>query len=193
MKPIRSACLVLVISLALCLPAWAAEFSADLHMSLGQRTMKGRIFVKGLKQRLEFSSPQGKVITLVDLKTHKSWVLMPAAKMYMESPMRSRSGIYDAVKGVKALPPGARKVASGKKSGYVCDVYELKNKKGNTVKIWMARKLDYPIFTLTNDPNMGQVASLLKNIKQARQPESLFKIPAGYRAMPMGAGGHGRP
>ncbi len=192
-KSIRTICLVLLVSLALCLPAGAAEFSADLHISMGQRTMKGKIFVKGPKQRLEIPSPRGKVVTLVDLEARKSWILMPAAKMYMETPLHSSEGVYEAVKGIKALPPGAKKVASGKKSGYFCDVYELKNKKGNNVKLWMARGLDYPVFSITDDPEQGQVVSLLKNIKEAKQPDSLFRVPAGYRPMNMGMGAPRRP
>ena len=192
-KTIRALCMALLLALLLGAPAGAAEFSADLQMSVSQRTMKGKIFVKGVRQRLEFSSPQGKLITLVNLKTGKNVVVMPAAKMYMETPLRSTEGIYGLVKGKKALPPEAKKVASGKKSGYVCDVYEIKNKKGNTVKVWMARGLDYPIFTITSDPNAGQVVSLLKNIKEGKQSDSLFKVPAGYRPMPTGGGSPNRP
>jgi len=71
--------------------------------------------------------------------------------------------------------------------GFACDIFEgtvdIDEDSGETapMKIWLSRKLQYPLKTETMMPEpVGRVVSLVKNIKTGTQPAHLFEIPAGY-------------
>ncbi len=49
------------------------------------------------------------------------------------------------------------------------------------MKIWLSRKLQYPLKSETMMPEpVGRVLTLVKNIKTGKQPAHLFEIPDGY-------------
>lgn len=193
--------MLLVIALLVCaLPAVAAEFSADMNISAGGQQMASKIYTMGDMQRMEITTPGGKMINIVDFKTGKMFTLMPAQKMYM-----AHEGMDDdTLKQVKAfrsgkMPANTKKVGSEKVAGYSTDVYLVDDPKSGKTKMWYSPKLMYPIKSEGQGP-MGKHSMVLSNIKEGGVDGGLFKVPAGYQkfsmpkgmpkgAMPGGMGG----
>lgn len=160
----------------------AAEFSADMVMNMMGRKMQGKLYIKGTKQRMEIQTPGGPMITIIDLKTGKSIMLMPAMKTYSE--VNTGPGMSGrTIAGKKDLPPSAKKVGSEKVAGYTCDIYETAVDSGAKFKVWLARKLDYVLRTQGTGPRGGSVLTELKNIREGGVKNSLFAVPSGYRKM----------
>lgn len=177
--------------------ASAIEFSADQSMSMMGMSMNGKVYVKGLKQRIEQTTPMGKTIRIVRPDKGVAWMLNPTTKSYMEVTGPKTSKMPSIVEALKAQT-GAKKVGSEKANGYMCDKYKMsqtmKGPNGSSTKIeatiWLNAKFPLPVKSVATTP-MGQQTSELKNIKEKPQPDSLFELPAGYKkqAMPSGAGG----
>jgi len=163
----------------------AAEFSADMIQSAGGRTFKGRVFVKGDDFRREMNM-QGRTHTMIFRKdSGKLWMVMPENHMYME--MGSQAAGMPGTDPDK-LSESAEKKYLGKETvnGYVCDKYRYvsHNAAGGTTLIWMSRKLKFPVKTVSEGKS-GRVEMEYRNIKEGKQPASLFRVPKGYRKMSM--------
>ena len=163
---------------------WAAQFSADMKMSMQGRTQATKIFVDGTKMRTEVTAPNGKMIVIVDLKTDKMLFLMPEQKLYMDSGgMAGAMGMDDMPK-IGELPKDAKKVGTEKLKGYRCEIYEMQRPEMGKTKFWWVKKLGMPIKSLSETP-MGKASTELDNIKEGAQPAKLFQVPAGYTKMNM--------
>jgi hypothetical protein len=80
-----------------------------------------------------------------------------------------------------------KKTGTESLEGFDCDIYEgtieVDEETGETapMKIWLSRKLQYPLKTETLMPApVGSVVSVVKNIETGKQPAHLFEIPEGY-------------
>ena len=177
--------ILLLLSLVLAAPlAWAAQFSGDMKVVMGDRTQVSKIFVDGTKMRTEVQAPNGKMVIIMDTKNDKIMFLMPAQKMYMDgSGMGESMGAKEMPK-LGEVPKDAKKVGTEKLKGYSCEVYELERAGMGKSKFWWVKKLGMPIKSVSETP-MGKAVTEMENIKEGSQPAELFKVPAGYSKMEM--------
>lgn len=181
--------------------ALAAEFSADSKQSMpgpnGSMSITGKIFVKGLMQRQESSGPMGKQVMIRRVMIRRPdkglvWMLMPAQKSYMEQ----RTGKAD----LKSAPsmnamlkrmPNYKKVGTARIAGYICDKYTYKDTERKiSGTAYISPQLKQQLKLDTQMPT-GKMSYILSNIREGKQPGSLFSIPKGYKKMTMPMGGLG--
>ena len=168
----------------------AFEFSADTVMSTSGHVMKGKIFIKDKKIRMENQGIPG--YHIVRGEKNLMWMVTPSSKSYMEM----KSDPSNKPKTEEKMPGeiSRRKIGSEKIDGHPTDKYEITyTNKGKTDKIyqWMATDIKFPIKTAAVDSSFTQE---YKNIKMGGQPDSLFEVPSGYKkmnmpSMPQGLGG----
>lgn len=172
--------------------ALAGEFSADMTTKGMGMTMPGKIFVKGQKFRRE-SNMQGQAsASIMDMAAKKTYVLMPAQKMYMEHTMdpaknqdKTDPKEWESVADVKYL--GTETI-----QGYVCDKIQMTMKDGTGTGLqWHSKKLGYAVRSIFKTKE-GEMSTELSNIKEGGVADSLFVVPAGWTKMQMPKG-MGRP
>jgi hypothetical protein len=170
-------CLVLY-----CLPAFAAEFSADINQKLYGSTLTGRIFVKGDKYRVELQDADGRqMFIIVDQKADVTTVLNPAEKKYMETPSTDMLSLMnDPFQSARYMETKYTKKNLGEEniSGYACSVFTFESDQDKMMTVWKSRKLDFALKIFLPDKNQSFIE--LKNIREERVDESQFQIPAGY-------------
>lgn len=182
-KLIAATAVVAVLCPGLCL---AADFSADTTTKIGKTVMSGKLYASGSNWRQEFSSPQGKQISIG--RGTVRYRLMPATKQYMQAP-----GIANpwSASSMVALYGGAMtRKSAGKQTvgGLSCDKYVYTTKQGPhaTITQCVCKDLDLPVMTEVKSPN-GVVTVEYKNIKKGTPPASLFQVPKGYKKVSMPA------
>jgi hypothetical protein len=168
--------------------ASALELSADTIMSTSGHVMKGKIFIKDKKIRMENEGQPGYNIMRGDKSL--MWMVMPSSKSYMEM----KSDPSNRPKTEEKMPGeiSRKKVGSEKIDGHPTDKYEITyTNKGKTDKIyqWIATDINFPIKIAAVD---GHFTQEYKNIKMGGQPDSLFELPSGYKKMDMPAVPQGR-
>ncbi len=161
--------------------AFALNFSADMVSTTKGGVVKGKIFVTKEKTRMEV--PQAITITRMDKKV--VWVLMPEKKMYAQQALKPE----DMVASAKKMPGeierkfvGKEKI-NGKKTKKYRIVYKVEDRKETSYQ-WIATRSGLPVKSASAD---GSWTVEYKNIKQGKQPASLFKIPKGYKKFSFGA------
>ena len=185
--------MILCVSAVFSLPAAAWEFAADFKQSHswaeeGEKEQTGKIFVKADKSRIEFvRGGQLDGIMIVNPEKGAAWMLDPAEKTYMEVPFSE--DLYRMAQSAEAGHPDLVQTQLGQESvqGYVCDKVSFTYKDaafGNTV-VWLSKKLEYPLKWENKSPQ-GTSWFQLANIREGKLKESLFEIPAGYKALSMG-------
>lgn len=180
--------------LALFVSVWAGEFAADFKQyqgweDEGQKEKTGKVFVKADKSRMEFmqdGQPAG--IMIVNLQKKAAWTVNPAEKTYME--MTFTDDLWRLAQSKESTYPDLKQTQLGQETvgGYLCDKisYIYKDASyGNTI-VWLSNKLGYPVKWENKGPQ-GNSWFQLANIREGKQKDSLFEIPAGYKAMTMGA------
>jgi len=168
--------------------SFAAEFSADMLHKTGGQTSTGKAYVKGDKIRQEMIREGETGVMIIRMDKGVIWNLMPEEKIYMEMPSLG-GGMHDP-ETEKKLEEMAEKKYLGKEkvNGYVCKKYKYiyHDKSMGTMTQWFSEKLNYPIKTeMRGQPGGMDIFIEYKNIREKRLPDSLFKIPAGYRKMSM--------
>ena len=185
--PVLFACLITMAAFSGV--AAASEFTAAFVMKGGPMSGKGKIWVKGNKMRQEFGDQLGKMVTIIDLDQGMHWVIIPEGKMYMKNTIET-TGEGFRPENFAGMQQGQMKakvklVGSEKVNGYACDKYVVtfENKEMGTMTQWFAKKLEYPIKTINESPQMGKIVTVLENIKKESVKDDLFKVPAGYEEM----------
>jgi outer membrane lipoprotein-sorting protein len=169
----------------------AAEFSADMVQKTHGQTMTGKVFVKGTRMRMEMNHAGGSMVTIALPDQHKSIVLMPAQKMYMESittPAQEAPKVGDRDLEQRAT---VKQLGTEEVNGYKCEKYEIIPRDASAGKItqWVSKELSYPLKSVHQGPQ-GEATTEYQNIKQGGVADSLFQIPPGYQKMQMpGMGG----
>jgi outer membrane lipoprotein-sorting protein len=169
------------------LAAAMPEFSADMKMSDSKdKIMTGKVFMEGQKIRQELATGKGNVITILRLDKKVSWMLMVDNKQYIETKLTfdpAHPGDASDIKYEKT------QIGNEKVNGFDCTIYQYTyaEKKYGIMKQWLADKLGFPIKIQTSETS-GKVTSTMEysNIKQGKQPDSLFEIPEGYKKFDMG-------
>ncbi|MEW6387588.1 MAG: DUF4412 domain-containing protein [Thermodesulfobacteriota bacterium] len=163
--------------------AGAVEFSAQMLLKDGNKTMPGKLYIKEGKMRQEFLDEEGQTITIVRPDKKVVWVIMYPGKTYMEMPLkRELPGQF------LQIPPDAfrqRKVGTETVNGYLTDKYEVMLKGGTSGLIhqtfWVAPKLGVPVKMVSP---LRKYSLEYRNIKEGKVPDRLFELPPGYRKLP---------
>lgn len=183
--------MALVCVLAFSGMTFAAEFMADLIQKRQGIEMKGKIYVKGEKMRMDMTMEGEKTSTITRIDKKIVWIIKHEDKMYMEMP--SMVGTLQAGKVDEDLKKIAdkKKVGTEKVNGYKCDKYLIiyKDKSMGKMTQWISKKLNYPI-KMVYHSSYGDMYTEYKNIKEGKVKDSVFEIPKGYEKMSMpGIGG----
>jgi outer membrane lipoprotein-sorting protein len=166
--------------------AQAAEYSAVMVSKAQGHQLKGKIYVKGENIRLDFSTPEGKSISILRGDKKVNWMILPGQKFFMEMPYSkeefSKTMHWPQDK-ANLKPLGAEKL-----HGYDTEKYETTMDTGagqKKVIIWVAKKLGVPIKMESADKSFTQD---YQDIKEGGVSDKVFEIPAGYKKMTMPAG-----
>lgn len=169
----------------------AAEFSADMVQKSHGQTMTGKVYVKNTKMRMEMNHAGQSTVTIALPDQHKSIILMPAQKMYMENvtdPAQETPMVGDRDLEQKAT---IKQLGTEEVNGYLCDKFEViphDASAGKTTQ-WFSKELSYPIKSIYQGPH-GESTTEYRNIKKGGVADSLFQVPPGYQKMQMpGMGG----
>lgn len=158
----------------------AFEFSADTVFTSHGQTMKGRMYGKEDRYRMEVKQPQH-IISITRMDKKVVWNIMPSEKMYMEMPYSEEQAPKTEIKGeVERKLLGKEKI-----DGHPADKYLITYKVGNStqqVYQWWATDLDFPVKTADIQNRWVQE---YRNIRLEKQPDSLFEIPPGYSKFQM--------
>jgi hypothetical protein len=176
---------VLFVVLGFAAFSWGAEFSADIMMETGGMKNAGKVFMKNLQvYRNEImgivSIGNQDSIYQVFTQTRK-YTVASIEEMKKNNPMAGAKDLKTFFKQNNLKQTGSEKIGD-----YACDVYEgsLKFEEGQPpvqMKIWYSSELDYTIRQESEMPSMaGKMVVQLENIKKGKQPDDLFKVPAGY-------------
>jgi hypothetical protein len=166
--------------------AHAEEFSADIVTDMSTGSVTGKMYFKNLQVN------RNEMMGMINIIKHphvyqlftstKKYHVSGVADLAIDDPM---AGVYDFEAWAKEND--LKKTGTESIEGFVCDIYEgtidVDEQTGETapMKIWLSRKLQYPLKTQTlMPPPVGRVQSHVKNIKTGRQPAHLFEIPDGY-------------
>ncbi|MEJ2695835.1 MAG: DUF4412 domain-containing protein [Candidatus Sulfobium sp.] len=167
--------------------ASALEFSADMVMTARGHKTTGKVYFKGDSFRMDMTSPQ-KVTTITRLDKKVVWSIMPQQKMYMEIPFNPKR--EPMVKNKVQGEIERKLIATEKVDGHPAGKYLVTYKSGGKeqhIYQWIATDINFPVKTEAVDGSWSQE---YRNISFGNQPDSLFKVPAGYKKFQMPGGMH---
>ncbi len=160
-------------------PCFAADFSAEMVSTTKEGAVKGKVFISGVKTRMEMDN----TITISRVDVLKVWMLMPQDQMYIEMPLENPElvGISERIPGeISRVLLGTEDIpGQGPADKYAVD-YKLAGEMQEKVLLWIDQDSRIPVKTAAFD-NSWTVE--YKNIKVGKQEESLFEIPAGYKPL----------
>jgi hypothetical protein len=163
----------------------AAEFSADFfEEKSGEEKEKvtGKIYVKGNKIRLD-QLEGGAVIgsMLSDHDKGTVFVLNHEEKTYMRL-MDAGPGMVPALKEKTTDIAEVKELGRETVHGYNCQKtrYTYKDKQLGSMVQWYSEKLGH-VVKMDMEWPIGTIKREHRNIKEGKQPDSLFTIPAGYK------------
>lgn len=183
----RSSVFVVLFLLLLAGTAMALQFSADTVMTARGHKTTGKIYFSGERFRMDMTSPQ-KMTTITRLDKKVVWSIMPQEKMYMEIPFNPKR--EPMVKGKVQGEVSRKLVGTGSIDGHPVKKYLVTYESGGEkmqMYQWIATDINFPVKTEAVDGSWSQE---YKDIKLGPQPDSLFKVPAGYRKFRMPGGMH---
>ncbi|MBN2809288.1 MAG: DUF4412 domain-containing protein [Deltaproteobacteria bacterium] len=160
----------------------AAEFSADMDTrAQGQVVVQSKIFIKGDLSRHEMNQQGYRMILINRPDKGVAWTLMPQEKSYLEITVdpADRDEIMPQ-NWEQALKKEGKTLGQETANGIRCNKYELVDEDKEKVIYWIAEKEKLPVRIVTAETEIN-----FRNLKQAKQPNQLFEIPAGYRKMVM--------
>ncbi len=175
--------------------ALAADFQADMIQRTQGMELKGKIYVKGKKSRVDMNMMGQPTRTISRLDKQTVWVVQPNQGFYMEMPVNP--GSPELIGDDKELQKYAskKKVGSETVNGHKCDKYEITYHDPGLGKMttWISKKLNFPIKVIQKGPQ-GQSTVEYRNIQTGNVKDSLFELPPGLQKMQMPAmGGMPRP
>jgi hypothetical protein len=191
MKKILALMGIGVLSLALALPALAAEFSADVVRKAMGREMSGKILVKDKNVRMEgMRGPMGPGYTIVRGDRKLLWMVSPDQKTYMEISMES--GVQAPTQQPQTdekMPGEVSRKELGRETldGHPCIKYEIVYKlaeQSHVIHQWVAQDLKLPLKTAAVDDSWSVE---YKNVKKGSVPDSAFEVPGDYQKSQMPA------
>jgi len=178
----------LLLFLTLAPGAGAAEFTAELWIQEGEKTIPAKLSVKNGKKRHEFLDEEGHTVTIVRPDKKVIWVLLADKKLYMEMPLMSKLPGH-----FLQVPPDAlskRKVGVETVNGYQAEKLEVmvRSRAGGATRqtYWVSEKLGLPIKMVWAERGLTVE---YRAIKEGKVADRLFEIPPGFQkqAEPSGA------
>jgi len=187
----------ILLALALLPPASAqiaqlTPFSADMQVnSKTSHQISGKVYVSRDHMRFDMSSDQGGAIMITNFATKTADMLMPKQQMYMEfkaDDTGKRAAMAPSIKAYRdpsnpcAYDEGAtcKNLGTEQVHGRSCDHWQITDKSGKVVNVWIDKQLHFPIKSVTEDSTME-----LTNIQVGEPAANLFTIPPGYHKMDM--------
>jgi hypothetical protein len=170
---------------AFCSLAAASEFSADMTMVDRGNTTKYKLYIKGLKYRMETVEDGQEIVIIVDQEKTLTRVLLVNEKAYIEMPSNDiRSLMNDPFQGLKVTidTAGIERNSLGTETvnGIECDKYALLVEGEEFYTYCMSRKYNFPLkIILKQSERVVEV----KNIKESAVDDNLFEVPEGFSTM----------
>lgn len=165
----------------------AAEFTAQMVLKDGDKTMPGKIYIKGDKMRQEFIDARGQSVTIVRKDLKKIWVVMPLDKIYLEMPVkRELPGQF------LALPLDylkKRPITTEILNGYPTQRIQVTvpgDSMGPMIQtFWLCEKLGMPIKMECREKRFSLE---YRDIKEVVLDDKLFEPPPGFQKTTSPAG-----
>jgi hypothetical protein len=181
-RNLPKSCLCLLLALFfLPVPAWGANFAAQMIVKDGDKIMPGRIFVQDGKMRQEFTDESGQTITIVRPDQKLVWVIIPRERAYIELPLRPRlPGQFIQ------MPPNAinkRHLGRETVNGYVAEKYQIAVPGGGGLEFqtfWVAPQLGMPLKVVCSQRKFSVE---YRSIREGKQADRLFVLPPGYQKL----------
>jgi len=164
--------------------AQGAQFSADLLQRVGEKSMRGKIYVKDSRYRMEEKEDGKKVIIIVDQEAGVTRILVPAEKKYKEVKSTDMGSlINDPIQAAKFSATTYQQKSLGVESisGFACDKSSLYHKDQLLMTQWVSKKLMFHLKIVTH--GSGDKVMELKNIKESPVDDALFRVPVGFAKM----------
>jgi hypothetical protein len=185
-----------------------SPFSADFQIAStrgdnGSRDINGQVYAATGRIRVNMASAGHRSALITDLAAQTSDILLVDQQMYLEykaseAPNRGQDTPAQDLKPYDPNQPCAnrpdvtcKKIGVEEVSGRTCDHWELVDKQGKVVNLWIDEKLHFPVKVTTSDSTM-----LLTDIMEGEPDAGLFQIPANYEKLNIGhlkTNGKGRP
>jgi len=186
-----------------------SPFTADMLLkstagAQGPLEMNGKIFVGTGHMRLNMSMQGHETAVITDFTSKTVDILMVEPKMYMEQKAGAAPGPgmggnpADDLKPFDPENPCAnqpditcKKIGEETVSDRNCEHWEITDKNGKVVNVWIDPKLHFPVKAVTKDATI-----LLTNIQEGQPDASLFHVPPDFHKLDMSGmmpPGTGRP
>jgi len=188
--------LVSALSLLLCASSWSPSlaqtwstkpFDATYEIATGGRIILSRTINDGQgHQRQESSTPQGKVISILDYPNKVMWNLMEAQKMAMKLPLNPSSTHPSITDQQSAKRSNAKSLGNKVIDGHPCQGWQASTQ-GMTSETWIGTDINNLVYAVSSGPQ-GQQTTRLKQFSAATPSASLFAVPPGYKVMALPAG-----
>ncbi len=184
-------CLILTFTLIFAVSVAAVELSADMLIKQGNVEKKGKVYIKGEKQRIE---AEGQGITIIRGDRRVAWTIIPEEKSYIDMPLEpnlvQKLDVTSKMKDEVSRKLIGDEIVDGQKT----KKYEVTLKSGpNTEKVyqWVRTDMDFPVKMADVT---GKWSLEYRNIKKDA-PDSAFELPAGYEriSVPLPPGFPGIP
>ncbi len=156
------------------------EFSADMVMLSEGKSTTGKVYVTKNK----FRNDMGGMSNIIFTDEKKMIMLMPSEKMYMEHVMEPRTAATvasDKVEGEIDRKDLGIDTVDGRSAHKYLITYSVDGKQDSLMQ-WLDEATGIPVKTSSED---GKWSVEYRNLKEGKQPESLFEIPAGYQKFEM--------
>ncbi|MBN1211936.1 MAG: hypothetical protein JXA92_05105 [candidate division Zixibacteria bacterium] len=159
----------------------AAEFSADMTDTQGEKIKKSKLYVKGTKYSMFLEESGEQLQIIVDNEQKKTVVVIMSAKEFREIPSDDMMSVMnDPFQGYiyTASMGEEKKTGTETVNGYECDKFTVTMQGTVVVSKWVARKLGFPVKIVAHD-DRGWVIEL-SNITEGPIDDAKFNIPEGF-------------
>lgn len=165
-----------------CIPATAAQFSADVIISKGKDVQTGKIFVGNSQYRLELNDEGKDIILIVDTGAAITKILMSAEKEYMEFSLNDPFCLKkDPFQSVRNMAASAKVIFKGRVEldKRRCDKYVIQEMGRELITQWVSPDLAFPIKIIDHISNDKTIE--LKDIKVGMIHGSLLEVSPEYK------------
>ncbi|MCP4566198.1 MAG: DUF4412 domain-containing protein [FCB group bacterium] len=176
----------MIIVTVFCGQALSAEFSADMLEIGDSDTTVSKIFVKGLKYRMELMENGQQIFIIVNQETNVTQAINISEKAYMEMPCDDFGSLandpFQSLKYTAAIPDASVKPL-GKETvaGVECDKSVVSYGGNDLITQWVSSQHDFPLKIVAH-ATVDMVIELA-NIKETAIDDGLFVVPEGYTIM----------
>ncbi|HVO61093.1 MAG TPA: DUF4412 domain-containing protein [Terriglobales bacterium] len=214
--PLTIRTISLTIALALMAPILPAQvvpqftpFTSDIQIKAADdhppREMDGKLYVGNGHMRMDMDAQGHQSAIITDFATKTVTILIIEPKMYMEQKVDANAGPGFATNPAHDLKPfdpenpcanqtdiTCKKIGEETVSGRPCGHWQITDKNGRVIDVWVDRTLHFPVKTVAEHATV-----LLTNIVEGQPPASLFEVPRDFHKLDvnsmMGPGRKGPP